>query len=108
MKLEVGQNTWQLKPIFGNDEDDKNAKKTKESTMNTININSFKKECIMCFDEVTDIMIYPCRHLSIGFKCAQQLRSSKKCYECPVCRATIERFVKINLNQAEQKPQAKS
>lgn len=87
-KMEMGTNTWVLKPIFGNDEHEK---------LKTINLNSFKNECIMCFDEKTDIMMYPCRHLSIGFECAQRLRNSPKCRECPVCRATIERFVRINI-----------
>lgn len=87
-KIEIGEDTWVLKPIFGNDENEKQA---------TINLNSFKNECIMCFDEPTDVMIYPCRHLSIGYKCAQSLRNSAKCRECPVCRSAVERFVKINI-----------
>ena len=87
-KIEMGVLSWILKPIFGNDE---------SSEKETININSFKNECIMCFDEQTDVMIYPCRHLSIGFKCAQSLRNSSKCRECPVCRSNVERFIKINL-----------
>lgn len=87
-KIEMGYLTWVLKPVFSNDQDQK---------MKTININSFKNECIMCYDEQTDIMMYPCRHLSIGYKCAESLRKSAKCNECPVCRAKIERFIKINL-----------
>jgi Zinc finger, C3HC4 type (RING finger) len=87
-KIEIGFFSWVLKAVYGVDEDSDNK---------TINIKSFKNECIMCYDEDTDVMIYPCRHLSIGFKCAQNLRNSKKCRECPVCRATIERFIKINI-----------
>ena len=87
-KMEMGVMSWVLKPIFGMDE---------SNSTKTININSFKNECIMCCDEGTDVMMYPCRHLSIGFKCAQSIRASKKCNECPVCRSNIERFIKINL-----------
>ena len=87
-KIEMGYLTWMLKEIYSNDCDQQKI---------TINLNSFKNECIMCYDEQTDILIYPCRHLSIGFKCAESLRKSPKCNECPVCRAKIERFIKINL-----------
>ena len=87
-KIEMGLLTWMLRPIYSNDPDQQNK---------TINLNSFKNECIMCYDEKTDILIYPCRHLSIGFKCAESLRKSPKCNECPVCRSVIERFIKINL-----------
>lgn len=86
-KIEMGIHSWILKPIYGNESD---------TDKKTINLNSFKNECVMCFDEPTDVMIYPCRHLSIGYKCAQELRNSKKCRECPVCRGQIERFIKVN------------
>ena len=87
-KTEMGLQSWIMKPIYGNDE---------QEMKKTINLNSFTNECIMCFDEKTDVMIYPCRHLSIGYNCAQKLRESTKCRECPVCRSKIERFIKINI-----------
>lgn len=87
-KIEIGLLSWILKPIFSNESEDQQQ---------TVNLNSFKNECLMCYDEITDVMIYPCRHLSIGFKCADLLRKSSKCFECPVCRGNIERFIKINL-----------
>lgn len=92
-KIEIGFLTWFPKDIYGNDDDAAGG-----ISLKTINLNSFKNECLMCYAEETDVMIYPCRHLSIGYNCAQQLRqSTRKNNECPVCRGKIERFVKINL-----------
>ncbi len=92
-KVEIAGFTWILRDIYGNDDES-----TAGASLKTINLNSFKNECLMCYAEATDVMIYPCRHLSIGLSCAQQLRNNpKKNNECPVCRGRIERFVKINL-----------
>ena len=85
-KIEMGFQSWILKPIFG-----------AESNDSTINLNSFKSECIICYAESTDVIVYPCRHLAVGFECIQSLRNTPKCRECPVCRQPVERFIRINL-----------
>ena len=46
--------------------------------------------CVICFERRVDAVILECGHAAICMTCAQSLRG-----ECPVCRGTISRIVKL-------------
>lgn len=90
-KIETGLDTYVIKNIFG-----------KEDQV-SCNVDNLNDDCVICFAEKVDVVILPCRHLSIGFNCASTIRESKKNRECPVCRMSkigliseIEKFIRIN------------
>lgn len=86
-KVEVGNASWELMPIYGSD----------EKTHIHAKVDDMNKDCIICFDERVDVLVIPCRHLCLGLACAQLIRNqTKKNKECPVCRTKIEKFIRIN------------
>jgi hypothetical protein len=86
-KIEVGNSSWELMPIYGSDEKTHISAKIEDTT----------KDCIICFDERVDVLVIPCRHLCLGLECAKLIRNQqKKNKECPVCRTKIEKFIRIN------------
>ena len=46
--------------------------------------------CVICFERRVDAVILECGHAAVCMTCAQNLRG-----ECPVCRGTISRIVKL-------------
>ena len=46
--------------------------------------------CVICFERRVDAVILECGHAAVCMTCAQSLRG-----ECPVCRGTISRIVKL-------------
>ena len=86
-KVEVGNSSWELMPIYGKD----------ENVHIHAKIEDMDKDCIICFDERVDVLVIPCRHLCLGLECAQLIRNQqKKNKECPICRTKIEKFIRIN------------
>ncbi len=75
-KVEIGYDTWVLKTIFGQSMEGQQG----------CTVDNLKDDCCICFAEKVDIVALPCRHLSIGFNCANTIRETKKHRECSVCR----------------------
>lgn len=51
------------------------------------------RECIVCLDNVRDVILQPCKHLVLCHDCAVKcVRRQKK---CPVCKQDIERFESV-------------
>lgn len=55
-KVEVGNSSWELMPIYGKD----------ENVHIHAKIEDMDKDCIICFDERVDVLVIPCRHLCLG------------------------------------------
>lgn len=51
------------------------------------------ESCSICLDAKKNALFVPCGHLSACFPCAQLILSSAQ--RCPVCRARIEKVVKV-------------
>lgn len=50
-------------------------------------------ECVICMDHTCEVIFVPCGH----FCCCVSCSSSSAILECPMCRATIERKIKVHL-----------
>jgi SNF2 family DNA or RNA helicase len=104
----------QLGEIKTRDEISKNLKKLstfdsdKTRIINQITLfsnNEFltdktKDPCIICFDDLTDFVVTPCRHI-FCLTCIKKLSSDLKTnFNCPECRAPIDRK-SLNITNVE-------
>lgn len=48
------------------------------------------KQCVVCLDNQLEIMLAPCKHFCMCWKCAELLMS--KSQTCPICRVYIEEY----------------
>uniref|UniRef100_A0A1B6CD26 RING-type domain-containing protein n=1 Tax=Clastoptera arizonana TaxID=38151 RepID=A0A1B6CD26_9HEMI len=48
-----------------------------------------QNECVICFERTSEGIFVPCGHLCTCMMCAVKL------FECPLCRSTIERLIKV-------------
>ena len=57
------------------------------------------KNCVVCFNELSDTVVMPCRHLCICQKCCNRIRlmheTSDTINKCPLCRQQAEAFIHI-------------
>ncbi|CAD8199358.1 unnamed protein product [Paramecium octaurelia] len=54
-----------------------------------LEINNY--ECQICFERPRNIIIKPCKHLSICYDCSQKLKKP----QCPICKQQIEDKIEI-------------
>lgn len=52
-----------------------------------------EQQCIVCFSETREVVLFPCRHMDTCLSCAKMLIASRN--QCPVCRSTAEAIVYI-------------
>ena len=56
------------------------------------------EQCVICFEEDRNIVVFDCMHLCLGEQCADMLatRDAKgDGHKCPICGETITKMVKI-------------
>jgi len=59
-----------------------------------------KDPCIICFDDLTDIVVTPCRHI-FCLTCTKKLSNDLKCnFTCPECRAIID-YKTVNITNID-------
>jgi hypothetical protein len=61
-KVELGLESWELNAIYG----------TEEKV--SVTVSHLEDDCIICFGEMADVVVMPCRHLCLGIDCAKLLR----------------------------------
>jgi hypothetical protein len=54
-------------------------------------------ECVICFTDVKDTILLPCRHLCICASCAADLRYQAS--NCPICRSPFQALLQIQALQ---------
>ncbi|CAD8094967.1 unnamed protein product [Paramecium primaurelia] len=54
-----------------------------------LEINNY--ECQICYERPRNIIIKPCKHLTICHECLQRFKQSK----CPICKQQIEDYIEI-------------
>jgi len=77
--------TWTTQEIYGQDE------------------NSEDDECIICFSEKRDILLFPCNHLSMCHNCYTRVceTQAETGPKCPVCRTLISRAITLGESNFE-------
>ena len=59
-----------------------------------------KDPCIICFDDLTDIVVTPCRHI-FCLTCTKKLSNDLKCnFTCPECRSIID-YKTVNITNID-------
>ncbi len=56
------------------------------------------EECVICMDELPDIVFYQCGHQCTHLACANQLREPK----CPLCRGHIASKIVVDVNKENE------
>ena len=63
-----------------------------QAAMNGMNGDMMASECVICYGQDVDCVLYSCGHMCMCFSCAVQQWSGKG--ECPLCRATIRDVIR--------------
>jgi len=59
-----------------------------------------KDPCIICFDDLTDIVVTPCRHI-FCLTCTKKLSNDLKCnFTCPECRSIVD-YKTVNITNID-------
>ena len=53
------------------------------------------KECVVCYTELANTIVLPCRHLCLCSKCAQIVRMQTS--KCPICRTAVKTFINFKI-----------
>ncbi len=53
------------------------------------------KECVVCYTELANTIVLPCRHLCLCSKCAQIVRMQTS--KCPICRTAVKTFINFKV-----------
>ena len=53
------------------------------------------KECVVCYTELSNTAVLPCRHLCLCAKCAQIVRMQTS--KCPICRTSVQTFITFKI-----------
>jgi hypothetical protein len=64
---------------------------TDEDIKNEKDVENPKNECTICLCRETKVLLSPCNHLCVCYKCSKDLK------ECPKCRRSIVNKVKVYL-----------
>eukprot|EP00831_Metopus_contortus_P056747 TRINITY_DN4880_c0_g1_i1.p2 TRINITY_DN4880_c0_g1~~TRINITY_DN4880_c0_g1_i1.p2 ORF type:complete len:267 (-),score=48.06 TRINITY_DN4880_c0_g1_i1:33-800(-) len=85
--LQINEYLYKLEEFFG-------AEGKKEED------DEASKECVVCYSEIADTVVVPCRHLCLCKKCAQIVRMQTS--KCPICRTQVKTFIHIQLQGADE------
>ncbi|CAL1291157.1 unnamed protein product [Larinioides sclopetarius] len=56
--------------------------------------NGQQTECVICFGEQVDCVVYRCGHMCMCYSCASKLKNSAN-DQCPICREVIQDVIRI-------------
>lgn len=56
--------------------------------------------CSVCIDEMADLLLLPCRHLTTCTSCYRKMqhRTTTTTTKCPICKSSVEQTLKIHVN----------
>ncbi|CAI2376401.1 unnamed protein product [Moneuplotes crassus] len=55
------------------------------------------KECIICYSNPKNTVVYPCKHICLCNACAQVVRMQSS--KCPICRLEAEKFITVQIDK---------
>lgn len=61
-----------------------------------------QKECVICYSNIKDTIVYPCKHICLCSQCTQIVRMQNS--KCPICRRQAEKFICIQIDNASSDP----
>lgn len=54
-----------------------------------------ERECVVCRDNVANVVLLPCKHLKICQTCHSTISSNGVSYNCPYCRISVQDFMQV-------------
>ena len=71
-------------------------KKTENSNFQLRNLEKFRlcepMKCVICYQQVRNIILTPCKHLAICHLCLKNIKISK---QCPICKDRFHSFIEL-------------
>jgi E3 ubiquitin-protein ligase MGRN1 len=79
-KLQMGSNAFVLEEVY-------------ESQVESETKGGETSQCIICLSNISNIILYPCRHFCLCDQCSNFVKVDNK--PCPICRKQIENFILV-------------
>ncbi|CAI2375750.1 unnamed protein product [Moneuplotes crassus] len=83
------KNIFKIEDIYGFEKQDDTGDFGDEST----------KECIICYTNTKNTVVYPCRHICLCNSCTQVVRMQNS--KCPICRLEAEKFITVEIDKQD-------
>ncbi|CAD8063690.1 unnamed protein product [Paramecium sonneborni] len=60
------------------------------------------KECVICFYNMINTVLLPCRHMCTCSTCADHILMSQKVKQCPLCRIEIDNYLTLEIKDKQK------
>ncbi|CAD8067605.1 unnamed protein product [Paramecium sonneborni] len=60
------------------------------------------KECVICFFNLINTVLLPCRHMCTCSICADHILMSQKVKQCPLCRIEIDNYLTLEIKDKQK------
>lgn len=81
--------------LFDDAEEDDAHESDNEVGDNEASTFNNERECVVCRDNVANILLLPCKHLKICQICHSTISSNEDSYNCPCCRIPVDDFMQV-------------
>ncbi|KAI8120075.1 putative E3 ubiquitin-protein ligase MGRN1 [Lucilia cuprina] len=54
-----------------------------------------ERECVVCKEEIANVVLMPCKHLKICSLCKIKLSTNTNRFNCPYCRRIVEECMDV-------------
>ncbi|CAI2377190.1 unnamed protein product [Moneuplotes crassus] len=80
---------FKMEDIYGHEKQEEDGKNEFDES---------QKECVVCYSNIKDTIVYPCKHICLCSQCTQIVRMQNS--KCPICRRQAEKFICIQIENA--------
>ncbi|CAD8062968.1 unnamed protein product [Paramecium sonneborni] len=60
------------------------------------------KECVICFCNIINTVLLPCKHMCTCSICADHILMNQKVKQCPLCRIEIDNYLTLEIKDKEK------
>ncbi|CAD8142760.1 unnamed protein product [Paramecium pentaurelia] len=60
------------------------------------------KECVICFCNMINTVLLPCKHMCTCSTCADHILMSQKVKQCPLCRIEIDNYLTLEIKDKQK------
>ncbi|CAK65962.1 unnamed protein product (macronuclear) [Paramecium tetraurelia] len=60
------------------------------------------KECVICFCNMINTVLLPCKHMCTCSTCADHILMSQKVKQCPLCRIDIDNYLTLEIKDKQK------
>mmetsp|Transcript_19008 Transcript_19008/g.21308 ORF Transcript_19008/g.21308 Transcript_19008/m.21308 type:complete len:285 (+) Transcript_19008:2-856(+) len=85
---------FRMEDIYGHEKQEENSNDVYDDS---------QKECVICYSNIKDTIVYPCKHICLCAQCTQVVRMQNS--RCPICRRQADKFINIQIEDIPQNPE---